>query len=88
MEEQFAEHKTEPNSGLGKKPSRIYCGTGKSWTLFLRQAGAPVDNNIVESALKMAIHQEPEERTLLQDNEWGQCRRPRSASLDSHVRTE
>ena len=46
MEAQLAEHKTEPNSGLGKAISYLL----NHWlklTLFLRQAGAPIDNNIV-----------------------------------------
>jgi transposase len=54
MEAQFAEHKTEPNSGLGKALSYLL----RHWvklTLFLRQAGAPLDNNVVERALKKAI---------------------------------
>jgi transposase len=54
LEVQFAEHRTEPNSGLGKAISYLL----KHWTkltLFLRQAGAPLDNNIVERALKKAI---------------------------------
>jgi transposase len=54
MEAQFAEHRTEPNSGLGKAFSYLL----RHWmklTLFLRQAGAPIDNNIVERSLKMAI---------------------------------
>jgi hypothetical protein len=53
---QFAEKKVEPNSGLGKAIS--YCL--KRWdrlTLFLQQAGAPLDSNIVERALKKAILQ-------------------------------
>lgn len=51
---QLAEKKVEPNSGLGS--AITYCL--KHWerlTLFLRQAGAPLDNNIVERALKKAI---------------------------------
>ena len=54
MENQFAEHKTEPNSGLGKAISYLL----RHWTkltLFLRQQGAPLDNNVVERALKKAI---------------------------------
>jgi transposase len=54
METQFAEHKTEPNSGLGKAISYLV----RHWTkltLFLRQAGAPLDNNIAERTLKKAI---------------------------------
>jgi transposase len=51
---QFAEKKVEPNSGLGEAIS--YCL--KRWdrlTLFLHQAGAPLDSNIVERALKKCI---------------------------------
>ena len=54
LEGQFAEHKTEPNSGLGKAITYLL----RHWrplTLFLRQAGAPLDNNIVERALKRAV---------------------------------
>ena len=50
----LAEHKTEPNSGLGKAISYLLNHWSKL-TLFLRQAGAPLDNNIVERALKKAI---------------------------------
>ena len=51
---QFEERKVEPNSGLGRAISYLL----KHWeklTLFLRVAGAPIDNNIVERALKRAI---------------------------------
>jgi hypothetical protein len=54
MEAQFAERRTEPNSGLGKAISYLL----KHWTkltLFLREPGAPLDNNVVERALKKAI---------------------------------
>ncbi|MGC2331573.1 MAG: IS66 family transposase, partial [Candidatus Acidiferrales bacterium] len=54
FKKQFAERKVEPNSGLGE--AILYMQ--KYWdklTLFLRQAGAPLDNNIVEQTLKMAI---------------------------------
>jgi transposase len=54
MEAQFAGHKTEPNSGLGKAISYLQ----RHWTkltLFLRQSGAPLDNNIAERMLKKAI---------------------------------
>jgi transposase len=54
MEAQFADHKTEPNSGLGKAISYLLRHWAKL-TLFLRQQGAPLDNNIVERALKKAI---------------------------------
>jgi transposase len=49
MEAQLAEHKTEPNSGLGKAISYLL----NHWlklTLFLRQAGTPIDNNIATAA--------------------------------------
>lgn len=54
LEAQFAGHKTEPNSGLGKAITYLL----RHWrplTLFLRQAGTPLDNNIVERALKRAV---------------------------------
>jgi len=54
LEAQFAEHKTEPNSGLGKAISYLLRHWAKL-TLFLRQQGAPLDNNVVERALKKAI---------------------------------
>ncbi len=52
--QQWDEHKVEPNSGLGQAIAYML----KHWdklTLFLRQAGAPLDSNIVERALKKAI---------------------------------
>ena len=54
MEAQLAEHKTEPNSGLGKAMSYLLNHWSKL-TLFLRQPGSPIDNNIVERSLKKAI---------------------------------
>ena len=54
MEAQLAEHKTEPNSGLGKAISYLLNHWTKL-TLFLRQPGSPIDNNIVERSLKKAI---------------------------------
>jgi transposase len=54
MKAQFAEHRVEPNSGLGKAISYLLNHWTKL-TLFLSQAGAPLDNNIVERALKKAI---------------------------------
>jgi transposase len=53
-EKELAEHRVEPNSGLGKAILYMH----RRWeklTLFLRQAGAPLDTNIVERALKKAI---------------------------------
>jgi hypothetical protein len=54
MKDQFAQRKVEPNSSLGGAFSYML----KRWdklTLFLRKAGAPLDNNICEQALKKAI---------------------------------
>jgi len=54
LELQFAEHQVEPNSGLGKAITYLL----RHWrplTLFLREAGAPVDNNIVERSLKRVV---------------------------------
>jgi len=54
METQLAEHKTEPNSSLGKA-IRYMLRHWMPLTLFLREPGAPIDNNIVERILKKAI---------------------------------
>lgn len=54
MQEQIDEKKVEPNSGLGKAIAYML----KHWpslTRFLQVAGAPLDNNVCERALKMAI---------------------------------
>ncbi len=54
LKTQLEEHKTEPNSGLGKAISYLL----NHWlklTLFLRQPGSPIDNNVCERALKKAI---------------------------------
>lgn len=54
MSEQFEQRLVEPNSGLGKALNYLL----RHWqalTLFLRQAGAPLDNNVCEQALKRAI---------------------------------
>lgn len=54
FQRQFDERQVEPNSSLGKSITYML----KHWeklTLFLRVAGAPLDNNICERALKMAI---------------------------------
>lgn len=53
-QQRLDEHLVEPNSGLGQAISYML----KRWeelTLFIRQAGAPLDSNIVERALKKAI---------------------------------
>jgi transposase len=54
LEAQFAERKTEPNSGLGKAITYLL-RHWKGLTAFLRDAGAPLDNNICERALKRAV---------------------------------
>jgi hypothetical protein len=54
LQAQLAERRVEPNSGLGTAMTYLL----KHWerlTLFLRQAGAPLDNNVCERALKKAI---------------------------------
>jgi transposase len=51
---QFAERKVEPNSGLGTAISYLL-NHWEKLTLFLRVPGAPLDNNLVERALKKAI---------------------------------
>ena len=54
LDQQFAEHRVEPNSSLGQAITFMR----KHWaplTLFLRVAGAPLDNNLCERALKKAI---------------------------------
>ena len=53
-QEQFAERRVEPNSTLGEAIQYMT----KHWsalTLFLRVAGAPLDNNLCERVLKKAI---------------------------------
>lgn len=54
LTEQIKEKKVEPNSGLGEAISFMQRHWNKL-TLFLRVPGAPLDNNIVERALKKAI---------------------------------
>ena len=54
LDAQFDERRVEPNSGLGQAISYLL----KHWdrlTLFLRQSGAPLDNNVCERALKKSI---------------------------------
>lgn len=54
LQQQLDDHLVEPNSSLGE--AILYMQ--KHWdplTLFLREAGAPLDNNLCERALKKAI---------------------------------
>jgi hypothetical protein len=56
LEQQFEAREVEPNSSLGKALNYLR----KHWpelTQFLRVSGAPIDNNIVERALKLMIRQ-------------------------------
>jgi transposase len=54
IEDELAQKRVEPNSELGK----AYKYMLKRWeklTLFLHRAGVPIDNNVCERTLKMAI---------------------------------
>jgi transposase len=54
LEAQLAEKKAEPNSGLGQAITYLL----RHWrglTAFLREANAPLDNNLCERALKRAV---------------------------------
>ena len=54
LQQKLDAHEVEPNSGLGQAFNYML----KRWdrlTLFLRKAGAPLENNICERALKRAI---------------------------------
>ena len=52
LEAQLAEKKTEPNSGLGRAITYLL-RHWKGLTAVLREAGAPLDNNICERALNV-----------------------------------
>ena len=54
LKQQLAKKRVEPNSGLGKAYN-YFLNRWDRLTLFLRKAGAPIDNNICERALKKAI---------------------------------
>src|SRR5918911_4683845 len=56
LEQQFEERTVEPNSSLGKA-FRYLLGHWTTLTRFLAVAGAPIDNNTAERALKLAIRQ-------------------------------
>jgi len=54
LQAHFEERKVEPNSGLGTAMTYLL----RHWnclTLFLRQARAPLDSNLIERALKKCI---------------------------------
>ena len=54
FEAQFAEKRVEPNSNLGKA-IKYMLNRWEALTLFLRQPGAPLDNNEVERCLKLVV---------------------------------
>jgi len=54
IEEQFSAKKVEPSSSLGQALQYLR-NHWPALTLFLRVAGAPLDNNICERTLKKAI---------------------------------
>src|SRR5262249_8928297 len=54
LKRQFDEKLIEPNAALGGA-IRYMLNHWEKLTLFLRQAGAPLDNNVCERALKKAI---------------------------------
>jgi len=56
LEQQLQNREVEPNSSLGKALAYVL-GHWTQLTQFLRIAGAPIDNNVVERALKLVIRQ-------------------------------
>jgi hypothetical protein len=54
IEEQFAQRLVEPNSSLGRA-LRYWLNHWEKLTLWLREAGAPIDNNEAERTLKQFI---------------------------------
>jgi transposase len=54
LEAQLSQKKTEPNSSLGQAITYLL-RHWKGLTAFLREAGAPLDNNVCERALKRAV---------------------------------
>ena len=56
LDKQIDEHLVEPNSALGKAMASMQ-GHWETLTRFLPITGAPLDNNLVERALKLFIRQ-------------------------------
>jgi transposase len=54
LKKQFDDHLVEPNSPLGSAITYMLAHWDKL-TLFLRQAGGPLDNNLCERVLKKVI---------------------------------
>jgi hypothetical protein len=77
--EQFAERKVEPNSGLGQAITYMQNHWDKL-TLFLRQPGAPLDNNLCERALKSG----PAAPDFHRSQRWDACSIHRFSSTYSY----
>jgi len=56
LTEQIEQHKVEPNSSLGEAIGYMLRHWDKL-TLFLRQPGAPLDNNICTAKMPTSIRQ-------------------------------
>ncbi len=56
LEQQLRDREVEPHSSLGKALAYVL-GHWTKLTQFLRIPGAPIDNNVVERALKLVIRQ-------------------------------
>jgi hypothetical protein len=56
LDQQVTMHMVEPNSSLGKALAYLQ-GHWDTLTQFLRTPGVPIDNNVAERALKLAIRQ-------------------------------
>lgn len=61
LDQQFDDRLVEPNSSLGKAIAYMQ-GHWETLTRFLSVAGAPLDNNLVERALKLCIRQRKNSR--------------------------
>jgi transposase len=61
LDPQFDEHLVEPNSSLGKAIAYMQ-GHWETLTRFFQAEGAPLDNNLVERALKLCIRQRKNSR--------------------------
>jgi len=56
LDQPWADRWVEPNRSLGKAMASMQ-GHGETLPRFLAMAGAPIDNNLVERALKLCIRQ-------------------------------
>jgi hypothetical protein len=84
LQRQFDERLVEPNSALGKAITYLQ-NHWDPFTLFLRKAGAPLDNNICERALKKVIlHRK---NSLFYKTRKGSPRRRPVHESDLHLRS-